>query len=385
MNTRAGRYVSQTSGFKAFIPELLSSGKFRINRDDELVSLLSEADRSLARLDGMTQILPDLDIFIFMYVKKEALLSSQIEGTQASLQGVLEFEADLSHKGEKINDMQDIKEVINYQKAMNYGIKRLQDFPMSMRLIREIHNILLTDTRGNNKTPGEFRESQNWIGPQGSTIETAAFIPPPAAEIIALMGDIEKYLYADDKIPPLEKIALIHYQFETIHPFLDGNGRVGRLLITFYLLWKNILASPVLYLSYYFKKNRQEYYDRLNNVRMNDDVEGWIKFFLAGVIEVSRDAASTARDVIALKESLVEKYSSSSIYAVKLINYIFHNPFVNNKKISEYLKVSRQTAFNLIGIFEKQGVLKEYTGKKRWKEYIFTDYVEKIKKGTEGQ
>lgn len=384
MDTRAGRYVRQTSGFKAFIPELLSSGKFKINRDDELVSLLSEADRSLARLDGMTQILPDLDIFIFMYVKKEALLSSQIEGTQASLQGVLEFEADLTPKGEKVNDVQDIKEVINYQKAMNYGIERLRDFPMSMRLIREIHNILLTDTRGNNKTPGEFRESQNWIGPQGSTIETAVFIPPPADEIIALMGDIEKYLYADDRIPPLEKIALIHYQFETIHPFLDGNGRVGRLLITFYLLWKNILVSPVLYLSYYFKKNRQEYYDRLNNVRMNDDVEGWIKFFLAGVIEVSRDAASTARDVIALKESLVEKYSSSSIYAVKLINYIFHNPFVNNKKISEYLKVSRQTAFNLIGIFEKEGVLKEYTGKKRWKEYIFADYVEKIKKGTDG-
>lgn len=380
MGGRAGQFISQLTGFKAFIPELLTSEKFKINRDDELIALLSEADRSLARLDGTTQILPDLDFFIFMYVKKEALLSSQIEGTQASLQGVLEFEADLTPKGEKVDD---IKEVVNYQKAMNYGINRLKEFPMSMRLIKEIHEILLVDTRGHEKTPGAFRDSQNWIGPKGSTIETAAYVPPPKVEVLGLMGDLEKYLYREDKIPPLEKIAMIHYQFESIHPFLDGNGRIGRLLITFYLLWKNILASPVLYLSYYFKKNRQEYYERLNNVRDKDDIEGWVKFFLKGIIEVCKDAASTAKEVIKLKENLIEKHSSISIYAVKLINYIFHYPFLNSRKITQYLKVSKQTALILIKAFEKEGVLKEFTGKKRWKEYLFIDYISIIKKGTE--
>jgi Fic family protein len=380
MNGRAGQFVSQPTGFKAFIPELFTAERFRINRDDELIALLSEADRSLARLDGTTQILPDLDFFIFMYVKKEALLSSQIEGTQASLQGVLEFEADLTPKGEKVDD---IKEVVNYQKAMDYGINRLKEFPMSIRLIKEIHKILLTETRGHEKTPGEFRDSQNWIGPKGSTIETATYIPPPKSEIIGLMGDLEKYLYADDKIPPLEKIAMIHYQFETIHPFLDGNGRIGRLLITFYLLWKKILASPVLYLSYFFKKNRQEYYDRLNNAREKDDIEGWLKFFLKGIIEVCKDAASTAKEIINLKESLIEKYSTISVHAVKLINHLFHYPFVNSRKIAQHLKVSKQTALILIKEFEKEGVLKEFTGKKRWKEYLFLNYVAIIKKGTE--
>lgn len=381
MGERAGRYISQPAGFKAFIPEYLASEKFSINRDDELIALLSDADRSLARLDGMTQILPDLDFFIYMYIKKEALLSSQIEGTQASLEGVLEFEANLTPKGEKTDD---IKEVINYQKAMNYGISRLKDFPMSIRLIKEIHEILLNETRGHERTPGEFRVTQNWIGPSGSTIETAAYVPPPKDEISALMADLEKYMYDGGRITPLEKIALIHYQFETIHPFLDGNGRIGRLLITFYLLWKNILSSPVLYLSYYFKKNRQEYYEKLNDVRNKDGIEAWVKFFLKGIIEVSRDASATAKEIIALKEGLIEKYSSVSVHAVRLINYLFHFPFVNSRKVAQYLKVSKQTALILIKVFEKNGVLKEFTGKKKWKEYLFLDYVALIKKGTEG-
>lgn len=380
MGERAGRYISQPAGFKAFIPEYLASEKFSINRDDELIALLSDADRSLARLDGMTQILPDLDFFIYMYIKKEALLSSQIEGTQASLEGVLEFEADLTPKGEKTDD---IKEVINYQKAMNYGISRLKDFPMSIRLIKEIHGILLNETRGHERTPGEFRVTQNWIGPSGSTIETAAYVPPPKDEIAVLMADLEKYMYDGGRITPLEKIALIHYQFETIHPFLDGNGRIGRLLITFYLLWKKILSSPVLYLSYYFKKNRQEYYEKLNDVRNKDGIEAWVKFFLKGIIEVSRDASATAKEIIALKEGLIEKYSPVSVHAVRLINHLFHFPFVNSRKVAQYLKVSKQTALILIKEFEKKGVLKEFTGKKKWKEYLFLDYVALIKRGTE--
>ena len=380
MGERTGRYISQPSGYKAFIPAFLTSGNFNINRDDEFIALLSEADRSLARLDGMTQILPDLDFFIYMYIKKEALLSSQIEGTQASLEGVLEFEADLTPKGENTDD---IKEVINYQKAMNYGISRLKEFPMSARLIKEIHAVLLNETRGREKNPGEFRISQNWIGPPGSTIETAAYVPPPKDEIGGLMADLEKYMHDGGRITPLEKIAVIHYQFETIHPFLDGNGRIGRLLITFYLLWKNILASPVLYLSYYFKKNRREYYEKLNDARNNDGIEEWIKFFLKGIIEVSGDASLTAKQIIALKENLIEKYSPVSVHAVRLINYLFHFPFVNSRKVAQYLKVSKQTALILIKEFEKNGVLKEFTGKKRWKEYLFLDYVALIKKGTE--
>ncbi len=205
-----------------------------------------------------------------MYVKKEALLSSQNEGTQASLEGVLEFEADLTPKGD---NAEDIKEVINYQKAMNYGISRLKEFQMLVRLIKEIHSILLNETGGHEKTPGEFRATQNWIGPPSSIIETAAYVPPPKDEIGGLMADLEKYMYYGGRITPLEKIAMIHYQFETIHPFLDGNGRIGRLLITFYLLWKKILASPVLYLSYYFEKNRREYYEKLNDARNSDNIE----------------------------------------------------------------------------------------------------------------
>ncbi len=380
MSGRVGGFVSQALGFKSFMPELLTSEKFKIHSDEELILLLSEADRSLAYLDGSTQILPDIDFFIFMYVKKEALLSSQIEGTQASLQGVLEFEADLTPKGEKIND---IKEVVNYQKALDYGLGRIKDLPLSLRLINEIHTILMEGTRGHEKTPGEFRRSQNWIGAHGATIKTAVFVPPPHTEIIALMGDMEKYIHLEDKVPPLIKIALIHYQFETIHPYLDGNGRIGRLLITFYLLWKNILQSPVLYLSYYFKKNRPEYYERLNDVRRKDDVEGWVKFFLKGIIEVSRDASAASREIINLRERLIDKHSQKSIHAVRLINYLFHMPFISGKEIENHLKISKQTALILLKEFEREGVLKEYTGKKRWKKYLFSEYVSIIKKGTE--
>ncbi len=380
MENRFGKYINQPSGYKAYIPDNLSTAFSRIKRDEEMAVLLSDADRSLARLDGNTQILPDIDFFIFMYMKKEALLSSQIEGTQASLQGVLEFEADLTPKGEKVSQ---IKEVVNYQNAMNYGIERLHNLPMSIRLIKEIHKILLEDTRGNERTPGEFRKSQNWIGPFGAGIDDAAYIPPPHHDVNNLMGDIECFLHSSDTIPPLEKIALIHYQFETIHPFLDGNGRIGRLLITFYLLWKKILTSPVLYLSYYFKKNRQEYYERLNCVRQKDDMEGWLKFFLKGIIEVCSDASTASRKIIALKEKLILKLSSISIHSVKLINYLFEMPFINGKDIAEKLKVSRQTALTLIKEFEKEGILREYTGKKRWKKYLFVEYVAILKKGTE--
>jgi len=381
MNKKTGRYVKQTGGYKAFIPALLPP-KPSVKFSSELQTLLSKADRALARLDGVVTVLPNPDLFIAMYVKKEALLSSQIEGTQASLEGILEFEADLTPK----EDIDDIKEVVNYIKALDYGIEKLKTLPMSLRLIKEIHKILIKGTRGTYKTPGEFRRTQNWIGPSGANLNEATFVPPPPGMLLELMGNLEKFIHSKDNIPPLVKIALIHSQFETIHPFLDGNGRIGRLLITFYLYWRNILSKPLLYLSFYFKKNRAEYYDLLMKVRKESVWEEWIKFFLKGIGEVSEEATNTAREIIKLKDDLITKLyenSISSIYAVKLIDLLFKNPVIDVKNIVEELNTHRDTANELVKRFEKIGILKEITGKQRYKKYIFSDYVDIIKKGTE--
>lgn len=380
MNPRAGTFEMQSGGYKAFIPALLPPDP-PIEYDEELQSLLSKADRALARLDGITTVLPNPNIFIAMYVKKEALLSSQIEGTQASLEGVLEFEADLTPK----EDVNEIKEVINYIKALNYGMTRLNELPMSLRLIREIHKILLEETRGASRNPGEFRKLQNYIGAPGASLNEAIFIPPPPDKVILAMEKLEKFFQSKDNIPPLVKIALIHAQFETIHPFLDGNGRVGRLIITFYLFWKGILSRPLLYLSFYLKKNRAEYYDLLMKVRTEGAWEDWIKFFLKGVSETSQEAANTAREIIKLKDDLITKLyenSVSSVYAVKLIDLLFETPVISTKDIVEKLRVSMVTANELVRRFAKIGILKEITGKQRYKKYLFTDYVEIIARGT---
>ena len=299
MKDRAGKFVTQPAGYKAFAPKPLPPSP-PIQYDEELQSLLSTADRSLARLDGVITVLPNPNLFIAMYVKKEALLSSQIEGTQASLEGVLEFEADLIPK----ENLDEIKEVINYVRALNHGIERLKELPMSLRLIKEIHKTLLEETRGAHRNPGEFRKSQNWIGPPGFPLSEAIFIPPPPDLVIPAMGELEKFLHQESNIPPLVKIGLIHAEFETIHPFLDGNGRIGRLLITFYLFWKEILSKPLLYLSFYLKKKRPEYYDLLMKVRIDGAWEEWIKFFLKGISDTSGEAAKSAREIIQLKEKL---------------------------------------------------------------------------------
>jgi Fic family protein len=378
---RAGKFVTQPAGYKAFIPNPLPPDP-PLNYDDELQTLLSQADRALARLDGITTVLPNPDLFMGMYVKKEALLSSQIEGTQASLEGVLEFEADLTPKG----DMEGILEVINYVKAMNHGIQRLKEFPMSLRLIREVHRQLIEGTRGTHRTPGEFRGSQNWIGPPGATLHEAAFIPPPPALVTQSMGELEKFLYAKDTIPPLVKIALIHAQFETIHPFLDGNGRIGRLLIAFYLVWKEILSKPLLYLSYYLKKYRSDYYGLLEKIRTEGAWEEWIKFFLKGVYVTSAEAAATAREIIGLKENLHEElYSRSiaSIYGVKLVDLLFAKPVISVGDVIEGLKVSKETASELVRKFDAAGILTEITGKRRYRKYAFSQYVAIVGKGTQ--
>lgn len=378
---RAGRYVMQSTGYQAYIPKPLPPIP-PIKYNGKLRNLLSEADRALAKLEGITTVLPNAELFIAMYIKKEALLSSQIEGTQASLEGILRFEANL----EPTEDINEIKEVINYIKALDYGINRLQDIPMSSRLIKEIHKILIQGTRGTHKTPGEFRKTQNWLGPQGATLSEATFIPPPPDILMELISNLEKFMHKKDEIPSLIKISLIHSQFETIHPFLDGNGRMGRLLITFYLYREGILSRPLLYLSFYLKKNRIKYYDLLMKIRLEGNWEEWSSFFLKGIKEVSEEAANSAREIIILKNTILKSLFNnkiSSIYAVEFLNLLFGKPIVTSKELIKDLKVSKETANQIIKKFEKLNILKEISGKKRYKKYIFSDYINIIKKGTE--
>ncbi|MBI3508922.1 MAG: Fic family protein, partial [Chlamydiia bacterium] len=315
---RSGRYINQSTGYKAYIPTPLPPDPpFQII---PLQHLLTEANIALGKLDAMGSLVPNLDYILAMYVRKEALLSAQIEGTQATLENLFEYENNIPLK-----NMQDVKEVVNYIKALRHGMSRLEEFPMSIRLIKEIHQIILEETRGQDKTPGEFKRSQNWIGSAGSTLATASFIPPPPKEAMDAMGDLELYLHKDSDLPLLVNCALVHYQFETIHPFLDGNGRVGRLLITFYLYWKKALQYPLLYLSYYFKIHRQEYYDRLNLVREKGDFEQWVEFFLKGIVWTSASSMNCIRNILLLKEKhkkwLIEKRIATP-YAVALLDYL---------------------------------------------------------------
>jgi len=379
-DNRAGIFVLQNAGYESFIPNPLPPKDLVI--DDELQLLLSKADGALARLDGVTQVLPNPDLFVAMYIKKEALLSSRIEGTQASLKGVLEFEAKLEPK-ENIND---IREVINYIKAMHYGIDNLGSGNLSPELINDIHRILIEGTRGTNKLPGKLRNFQNWIGIGGGTIHDAVYVPPPPEYVEELMSELEDFIQTPDNIPSLIKIALIHSQFETIHPYLDGNGRMGRLLITFYLYWKGLLSRPLLYLSFYLKKNRNLYYESLNDIRLKGHWEQWLKFFLKGVIEVSNDSIDTAKRIIELKQNLIEKLLKNNVggvHAVKLIDILFDHPVITVTEISELIGISRQAANKLTSKFEDMNILTEITGKKRYKKYTFVDFVRIIEKGTQ--
>ena len=376
---RSGAYIRQASNYRAFIPKPLPP-KPAISLKGDMQGILSNADMSLARLDGIGRILPNIDLFIAMFIRKEALLSSQIEGTQASLEDLFELEF-----GGKPDNMNDVAEVVNYIAALNYGTKRLKSFPMSLRLFNDIHKVLMKGVRGGNKKPGQMRMSQNWIGPAGCTLNEATFVPPPANEAKAAMGDLEKYIYADSKIPVLINCALIHYQFETIHPYLDGNGRLGRLLITFYLTWKEVLHRPLLYLSYYFKRLRQEYYDRLNLVRENGDYEQWISFFLKGIIETSDYAVDSARRILELQtrhRNLLWKEKISSPLAVGILEKLYSTPYVAVKSIAESFDISFQAASVLVSQLEKAGILKEITGRKRDKRYVYSEYLNILSEGT---
>ncbi|NTU41501.1 MAG: Fic family protein [Nitrospirales bacterium] len=376
---RSGTYVKQPAGYRAFIPTPLPPDP-PIAITGDLQNLLSRADMSLARLDGIGHILPNVNLFIAMYVRKEALLSSQIEGTEASLEDIFELES-----GEKPKNINDVTEVVNYIKALNYGIERLESFPMSLRLMKEIHSALMTGVRGGEKMPGEFKKSQNWLGPAGCSLNDASFVPPPPHEAEKAMGDLEKYMHGQDSLPVLINCALVHYQFETIHPFLDGNGRLGRLLITFYLSWKGILNKPLLYLSYFFKKRRQEYYDRLTLVRENGDYEQWIAFFLKGVMEASDSAVETSKRILELQtnhRNLLWKKRISSPLAVGILEKLFYTPYISVRNISQSFDISFQAASTLVAQFEKAGILQEITGRKRDKRYVYADYLNILTEGT---
>lgn len=378
MNNRAGEFIMQPSGYKSFIPHKLPPEP-PVEFDAEMMGLLSEADRKLGRLDGITQILPNPELFVAMYVQKEAVLSSQIEGTQASLTDVLEINA----KDEK---HEDITEVVNYVNAMNFGLSRLKEFPLCLRLIREIHEKLLNNGRGSNRNPGEFRRTQNWIGPSGCTLNNARFVPPTVPDMEKALEDLEDFFYQEDYIPALIKIAMIHAQFESIHPFLDGNGRMGRLLITFWLCQQGILTQPLLYLSYYFKKNRLEYYDRLMDVREKGDWEGWIKFFLRGVSFTSDEATGTVKEIIELKtrcEKLITNKGYSKAYSI-LLDDLFKHPVVSKNNLTDILGVSYPTVSKMVDDFCADNILQDVTpDQKRNKRYVFSAYMEILNRGTE--
>jgi Fic family protein len=372
--SRAGRYIDQLEGYKAFIPNPLPPAP-EVTMDQEMWHLLSQADRALGRLDGATDALPNPDLFVFMYVRKEAVLSSQIEGTQASLIDVLEFESQALEP----NNPQDVAEVVNYISAINYGLDRLQEIPVSLRLIREIHQELMKGVRGAERNPGEFRRSQNWIGPAGCSLAEASYVPPPPHEMIQALNNLENFLHSPQPMPTLIKVGLAHAHFETIHPFLDGNGRTGRLLITFLLCEQNILQRPLLYISFYFKKYRAEYYDRLQAVRDSGNWEDWLKFFLRGVYEVAQEAAATARGIVNLKEEhrqlVLSKMGRRSGTAIALLESLYFRPIFNVEHAEAVTNLSYPNANSLIKDLSDIGLLEEITGQKRNRAFSYAPYL----------
>lgn len=372
--TRAGRYVRQPEGHRAFLPEPLPPDPpvdYPSLRD-----ALSEADYALGRLDGAILTLPNPDLFVYMYVRKEAVLSSQIEGTQSSLQNLLAAEAKLADPDAPA----DVAEVVNYVKAMNHGLGRLPALSVSIPLIREIHAVLLQGVRGGRLAPGELRTLQNWIGPRGCTLQEAIFVPPPPGEVPRALAELESFLRKPADMPQLVRVGLAHAQFETIHPFLDGNGRIGRLLITFLLTESKLLSRPVLYLSHYFKRHRAEYYERLQAVRDEGDWEGWLAFFLRGTAEVSREATQTAAAILRLRErcraDITSQFGRAAGNGHRALDKLFDHPLVTVGMVRRWLDVTPQAANTLVGRLEDAGVLREITGYSRNRRYRFDPYLQ---------
>lgn len=376
---KAGQYVSNLSGeleYKSFLPTDLPP---KIEMDEEMVTLLVNANKQLYALESISNHIPSIKLFTSMYVRKEALMSSQMEGTQATLEDVLDPMIDK-------NANQDVSDVVNYIRATEYALERLKTLPLCNRLIRETHSVLMENVRGNEKSPGEFKKTQNWIGGQGSTLKNARYIPPNPTDTVECMSKLEKYMSSDDTLDVLIQASLIHYQFETIHPFLDGNGRVGRLLITLFLMKKKLLTSPALYISYFLKSNRIEYYDRMTEVRSKGNYEQWIKFFLRAVSESAEDAIVTINALSNLHERNFAKINSLGrmrINAEKLFEYIEQNPIIETQKTADALGLSYNTIAKSINNLCNLGILVKSKGKARGKIFAYTEYLDILKKGTE--
>lgn len=356
------------------MPQTLPLGE--IVRSAQLETILSRADRALGRLDGAIEGAFNSDLFILMYLRKEATLSSQIEGTQASLNDVLQAEAKIADP-DRPND---VEETLNYVQAFRYGLERLESLPLSLRLLKELHAILMEDVRGHERTPGEFRTSQNWIGAQGVTLENASFVPPPPHELMSYLGNLEDYIRAEDDIPFLMKVGIAHAQFETLHPFLDGNGRLGRLLITFMLCERKILLKPVLYLSHFFKLNRDEYYRRLQATRDSDAWEEWLIFFLTAVATVSNESTETLRSITELRENhrqaLIDDAPKGAGNALKLHETLFRTPYTSLDLAASELGITVQGAKAIVDRMVRLGILKEITGRKRDRIFRYEPYLQ---------
>lgn len=380
MNSRAGHYKSNLSGemaYKSFVPNPLPPAP-PIELTEDIVSLLVKANSQLAVLESVATRIPNVELFVSMYVRKEALMSSQIEGTQATLEDVLDpmLEA---------NTNRNVADVVNYIKATEFAIERLKTLPLCNRLIRETHAVLMEGVRGQEKSPGEFRHSQNWIGGQGSTLKNARYIPPAPDDMLDAMSDLEKYINADDELDTLIQAALIHYQFETIHPFLDGNGRVGRLLITLFLMEKEILTTPALYISYFLKKNRVEYYDRITEVRTKGNYEQWVKFFLQAIMESAEDATATIDKLIVLHDAnvaIISKLGRAAKNAILVFNYLESNPIIEIRKTAEALGITFNTVSSAVNRLVDAGILVQTSDTSRNRTFAYEAYLDILRKGT---
>ncbi len=367
----AGKLIRTAQGYHAFVPTPLPP---KIQYTPELVLLLSRADAALSELSGLSGHLPNPGLIITPYVRREALLSSRIEGTQASLADVMLEEA-LSDQPDP--QKRDILEVRNYSLALYRGIEDLKKLPLSLRLVKTLHRALFHDSHVPQVTAGEFRRTQNWIGPAGSTLATAAYVPPPVAEMHEALDHWEKFLHRRDDVPDLVQCALMHEQFETIHPFLDGNGRIGRLLITLFLMERGRLREPLLYLSQYIEGHREQYYERLQRVRTHGDVEGWLRFFLQGVVETAGHAVRQAEALTTMREQWRGKLTKTP-RASALLDALFANPYLSASRAAAFLGVSLPTARVTIGQLEKAGLLRETTRRNWGRMWLATPILEAL-------
>lgn len=380
MNDRAGYWKTNLSGemaYQSFVPSPLPPTP-PIEISEDILEQLIKANSQLAILESVATRIPDVDLFVSMYVRKEALMSSQIEGTQATLEDVLDPLIE-------DNTNRNVADVVNYIKATEYAIRRLHELPLCNRLLKETHAILMEGVRGQEKNPGEFRYSQNWIGGKGSTLRNAKYIPPSPDDMTEAMSDLEKYINADDRLDGLIRAALIHYQFETIHPFLDGNGRIGRLLITLFLMEKKILTTPALYISYFLKKNRVEYYDRMTEVRSKGNYEQWVKFFLQALAESAKDAIAAIDELTALHDKnvdLVAGMGRASKNAMLVFRYLEANPIIEIGKTAEALGITFGTASNVVERLSSAGILEQTTTGRRNRTFAYKDYLAILRKGT---